>query len=103
MSSSSSPLHQLVAIWRHCRPPVKLEVAACRARLFTAAVHEITAKANAGICYDPMSDCRFRWANQWLDLAHGDIKSIDPSIEMLCSLTMEPCPRSHQPLAAADQ
>ena len=95
-------MHQLVAIWRDCRPPGKLEVSACRARLFTAAVHEINAKANAGICYDPMQDARFNWACQWLDLAYGSIHSIDPTTEMLCSITMNPCPHSHKHLAAAD-
>lgn len=101
--NTASPIYDLVSIWRVCRAPGPLEITAARARLFTAAVHEITAKAADGIKYDPMRDVRFRWASQWLDLHERSIPAIDEDTEFACGMVMnERPPMSHKHLQAHD-
>lgn len=97
-----SPVHQLVSLWITCRKPQRLELPACRARLFTAATHEITAHAEAGNSYDPMSDARFRWAVQFLEVAEESRKSIDPDIQFTLEMILTPCPTSCKLAAAND-
>lgn len=100
---NQSPIHQLASLWRGSRLPGPCEISACRARLFTAATHEITAKAKAGIQYDPLRDHRFIWCAQWLAVADGDIKAIDPNTEFLATLTLQEAPiLTNKHIAASD-
>ena len=100
--AESSPMRQLVAIWRSCRLPSPTEVSACRARLSTAAVHAITSKAQQGIPYDPLMDTRFKWAAQWLDVADGSRRHIDQEVDFLFRLSMDQAPLSRKLLSAND-
>lgn len=97
-----SPILELVSLWRSCREPQYHEVNACRARLFEAATREIAIKASLNIIYNPLGDIRFLWANQWIDLASGARKAIDPEIEACCAMMLQPAPLSRKHLAAAD-
>jgi hypothetical protein len=96
-----SPIHQLVTLWRGSRLPTRLEIPACRARLYAAATHEITAHFNTGKSYDPAADHRFRWASQWIEVAEGGRKTVDPDVEFTLTVILTPCP-SAQKLAAAN-
>ena len=97
-----SPVHQLGTLWRALPPPKHHDIPACRARLFTAATHEITAHANAGKSYDPMTDQRFHWAAQWIDVGDGSRPSIDPNVESILTLILTPCPAARKLAAAND-
>lgn len=97
-----SPVEDIVRLWNSCRPPLLHEINACRARLFEAATHQVSIRARHNISYNPMHDNRFLWANQWLDLAAGTIKRIDPAVEACCHMTLSPAPVTHKHLAAAD-
>jgi hypothetical protein len=97
------PIQELVNIWRSERPPLPCEIPACRARLYTAAVHEICQHAEQHHNYDPETDYRFRWAKQHLQLADKKIKSIDEELELLFQLRTEPAPPpTKKQLAAND-
>jgi hypothetical protein len=102
----SQPLtvEDLVRLWRASEMPVGWSmVSACRARLFTAAVHTIGIKANQHIPYDPLRDVCFQWASQWLAVADGDRKSIEDSLEHLVSMRLSPPPAAtHKHHAAGD-
>lgn len=92
LSPANSPIHRLATLWWRARLPVTTEIPACRARLFEAATHEITANANAGHNYDPLADRRFLWATQYLALAEGEIKEIDPAILATAAVFLDPNP-----------
>jgi hypothetical protein len=92
----------LVTLWRSCRLPGPLEASACRARLFEAATREIAAKGDNGISYDPLHDIRFKWAAQWIEVAEGERKTVDPEVDMLCRFAMEPAPLTRKHAAAGD-
>lgn len=84
-------VQDLVRQWRGCERPMGWSmISACRARLFTAAVHTITAKAAENIPYDPMKDFCFLWANQWIQVAEGERKTIDDSLESLVQMKIRP-------------
>jgi len=103
LSPDKYPIHQLVTLWRNCRTPRLHEIPGCRARLFTAATHEITAHANAGKSYDPLTDHRFRWAGQWIEVGEGTRRAIDPNIEFTLHLLLDACPSSQKLTAANDR
>lgn len=90
LQPEKSPVHQLVSKWWHLRQPFPHEVAGCRAAIFTAATHEVTANANSGKNYNPLDDRRFIWANQWIDLGEGSIKRIDDNVHALAALFFNP-------------
>lgn len=97
-----SPIHQLVQIWRGSRLPTHAEIPASRARLFEAATHEIIRHANRGTHYDPMTDQRFLWATQWLQVADCSRNHIDPETTLLCNLLFDPAPFTSKHLQAND-
>ncbi len=84
-------MHQLISNWWHkSRPPYRHELAASRIFLWTAAIREIEGNAAAGSFYDPLSDNRFLWANQWLDLAAGNRTSISKDLTAIAALYFDP-------------
>lgn len=100
LAQDQSPIHILVSQWWKSRPPFQHELSACRAALFTAATHEITANANNGKIYDPLDDRRFQWASQWLDSAGKPRPLIDPDIHNLAAMFFSPPrPSDHKELA----
>jgi hypothetical protein len=97
----TSPLKQLAIIWQTAdRPKNQSEINAARARLYTAAVHEITFKASASIPFDPLQSPLFKWACQRLDQWEGTRKTIDPEIEFHLRLALDPVPLSKKLLSA---
>jgi hypothetical protein len=100
--TEQSPMRELASLWITSRPPSPLEVSASRARLFTAATHEITFKSRSRISYDPLLDPLFKWCSQWLDVAEGSRKSIDDDVDFHFHLTMDPIPLSHKLLASGE-
>lgn len=102
LPADQSPIQNLVIIWSSSRRPVCQEITACRARLFTAATHEITENAKIGHQYDPLRDFRFQWAAQWLDVADGSRPEIESNVEMLMKFSFQAAPTSRKHLAAND-
>lgn len=97
----TSPLLQLVALWRSWEMPVgPSELNAARARLYTTAVHEITFKAAASISFDPQCSPLFKWACQRLEQWEGTRKTIDPELELHLTLKLDPIPLSQKLLSA---
>ena len=99
---ADSPMHQLISTWWHkSRPPYRHELAAARVFLWTAATREIQAHAAAGTFYDPLTDYRFQWASQWLDLAAGNRKTICPNVTTIAAVFFDPpVPLSRKDIAA---
>lgn len=89
LSATHSHVHALVAKWWHSRLPTLEEIPAARAALWTAATHQITHLANHGHAYDPLADCRFLWATQWLDRAAGLLREITPAIQRQATLCFD--------------
>jgi hypothetical protein len=99
-----SPVYQLVSKWRKSALPKVSELSACRAAIFTAAVHQMNACSLDGIAYNPLTDNKFLWACQWIDCADPDMArtAIDPTVEFAAHLLMDEPIQSHKHLAAAD-
>ena len=56
-----------------------------------------------GKVYDPLSDNRFKWAAQWLDLADRCIPVIDPSVAQSAAFIFnEAAPQQSRQHAAAN-
>lgn len=97
----TSPLQDLAAIWLHAeRPKTQSEINASRARLYTAAVHEISFKAAASISFDPQHSPLFKWACQRLEQWEGTRRTIDPELELHLNLKLDPVPLSRKLLSA---
>ncbi len=101
MSQPSSPLKDLATIWRGSQAPTMEEMSASRARLYTAAVHEICTRSQSReFYYDPLADPIFLWCSQWLQVADGSRPRIDAGVENNFRLKMDPIPLSNKILSA---
>ena len=97
-----SPVQELAALWRTTRHPAGWsEIAAARARLYTAATHTITSKAAENIPYDPANDISFQWACQWLQVAEGERRTIDENLTVLLEMRLNVHPTTDRKLLAA--
>ncbi len=97
----TSPLKELALIWaKGEKPSNQSEINAARARLYTAATHEITFKAAANISFDPLCSPLFKWCVQWLDVLEGTRPHIDPDVDTTFHLYIDPIPLSHRLLSS---
>jgi hypothetical protein len=99
----SSPIQDLVTIWRDCKAPPFLQISEWRERLYAAAHAEIALCRQQRIPYDPMRDQRFQWASQWLNHHEDHRNPIDPETDLHCRLRIEECPSSIKHIAAGDR
>jgi len=95
---AESPVHSLVSTWFNQPPP--LATTPFRIKLFTAATEEILRSQAQGRVYDPLSDNRFRWAAQWLDLGDRCIERIDSDLAILAGFILNPPRQAHDFLPA---
>jgi hypothetical protein len=103
MSTSDHTVRELAEKWRSSNFPRSWQfVSRDRSALFAAASRQIESKAEQNIHYDPFLCPLFRWCAQWLDVADGKRDGIDPEIEFLFRLSMDPAPLSQKLLAAND-
>ena len=89
LAPTASPVHLLVSSWfKQQRPPAI--TTDLRVSLFIAATEEILLNKKEGRVYDPLSDNRFKWGAQWLDLGDRCIRAIDPAIQLAAEFTFNP-------------
>jgi hypothetical protein len=63
-----------------------------RESLFAAALQEILDHHVLGKNFDPITDHRFRWAVQYLEVIERSRKAIDEDIRLHASLAFDPTP-----------
>jgi hypothetical protein len=107
LPAAQSPIHEVVSdLWRRAeiaQPPPHLQVPSVRERLYSAAAEEIRKSLQACTVYDPAGDFRFRWAVQFLEVADGSRRHIDPDITTLATMFFTPAPPpSFKHIAAND-
>ena len=98
-----SPIYQLVSDWFHSeRKPTPFQVNALIERLLAAALAEIQISRQHTINFDPFSDFRFKWAQQYLAVAANDRRTIDHDVECLASMLLAPIPAASRKHRAAN-
>ncbi len=103
LAQECSPIHLLVSSWWNSLLPRTHAITDMRVSLFNAATEEILRNQTLGKVYDPLSDNRFKWAAQWLDLADRCIPVIDPSVAQSAAFIFnEAAPQQSRQHAAAN-
>ena len=104
LSPELSPIHRIVSEWFHSeRMPTPFQVTSLLESLLAAALAEIQISRQHAINFDPFSDFRFKWAQQYLAVAANDRKEIDSDVTNLVSMFFfPPTPITHKHRAAND-
>ena len=90
---NESPVQSLTySWWVTGRPPKRLDVLAMREELYTACLEEIRLKRQNGRSYDPGSDNRVKWANQWLQVGEIHRTEVDPDLCWVARHLFGPAP-----------
>jgi hypothetical protein len=99
-------LDRLILAWLAVPEPPPTAAPALTIALWKSVALDMIAKTLAGHRWEAIEDPRLRWAAQYILLARGEIRRIDPdlraNVDFILSPYLPPLPPSRKALAAHD-